>query len=104
MIIQMDPRIMEVRVDEKIRVILADGREVAVPVEWFPRLKNATSEQRARVEIQASGAGLRWPLVDEDIEASALLSQGQIVVFGEGDYLIEDDGSLDSVPTVAARA
>jgi hypothetical protein len=28
------------------RVVLADGRELAVPLEWFPRLRDATAEQR----------------------------------------------------------
>jgi hypothetical protein len=28
--------------DEALRVVLADGREIAVPLAWFPRLQKAT--------------------------------------------------------------
>ena len=32
--------------DELLRIVLADGRELAVPLEWFPRLRDASPEQR----------------------------------------------------------
>lgn len=95
--VAMDPRITSVSIDEtdkKIRATLADGREIAVPVAWFPRLINATPEQRANVLIAPTGRALRWPDVDEDIDVSAFLAMEAIIVFPEGDLLIKDDGSL----------
>lgn len=29
----------------KITVILCDGREITIPLEWFPKLKNASKKQ-----------------------------------------------------------
>jgi hypothetical protein len=31
--------------------VLEDGREVAVPLEWFPRLRDATESQRRSLRL-----------------------------------------------------
>ena len=49
-----------------------DGRVIAVPLAWFPRLLHATPEQRAKVEI--SPMGLHWDELDEDVSVSGLLA------------------------------
>ena len=70
----VDPRIKEVTVTEdELIVVLADGRRLATPLAWFPRLLNATPEQRARFELLGEGAGIHWPEVDEDLSAEGLL-------------------------------
>ena len=51
---------------------LSDGRVIAVPLAWFPRLLHATPEQRQRVEI--SFKGLHWDELDEDISVAGLLA------------------------------
>lgn len=62
-----------VRFDENsLWVDLADGRVIAVPLAWFPRLLRATPEQRAKVEI--SPMGLHWDELDEDVSVSGLLA------------------------------
>ena len=62
-----------VRFDENsLWVELSDGRVVAVPLAWFPRLLNATPEQRAKVEI--SPMGLHWDELDEDVSVAGLLA------------------------------
>ena len=53
-------------------VDLSDGRNLGVPLVWFPRLLHATPEQRARVEI--SRVGLHWEEIDEDISIAGLLA------------------------------
>lgn len=53
-------------------VELADGRVIAVPLAWFPRLLHATPAQRAKVEI--SPMGLHWDELDEDVSVSGLLA------------------------------
>lgn len=58
--------------DDSMWVDLADGRVIAVPLAWFPRLLHATTEQRAQVEFSARG--LHWDLVDEDISIEGLLA------------------------------
>ena len=62
-----------VRFDENsLWVDLADGRVIAVPLAWFPRLLHATPEQRDRFEL--SQGGLHWDELDEDISIAGLLA------------------------------
>ena len=57
--------------DDTMWVDLTDGRTLGVPLAWFPRLLNATPEQRARVEL--SRTGLHWEELDEDISIAGLI-------------------------------
>lgn len=59
--------------DSVLRVTLADGRELSAPLEWFPRLRDATAEQRGRWRLIGGGEGIHWPDVDEDIAVATLL-------------------------------
>jgi hypothetical protein len=56
-----------------LHVTLADGREVAVPLVWFPRLLEATPEQRRNWRFIGQGQGIHWPELDEDISVASLL-------------------------------
>ncbi len=60
--------------DDDFTVALADGRQITVPLEWFPRLANATKEEREKYEFIGRGIGIHWPLIDEDISVEGLLS------------------------------
>lgn len=59
--------------EDALRVQLSDGRAVSVPLEWFPRLRSATPEQRENWRLIARGIGIHWEDVDEDIAVSTLL-------------------------------
>jgi len=59
--------------DTALRVTLADGRELSAPLEWFPRLRDATPEQRGHWRLIGGGEGIHWPDVDEDIAVVTLL-------------------------------
>jgi hypothetical protein len=59
--------------EDELTVSLADGRRLSVPLAWFPRLLNATSEQRAEFRLIGGGEGIHWPGVDEDISVAGLL-------------------------------
>ena len=66
--IDPDPTAVEVEVsDTLLRIVLTDGRELAAPLAWFPRLRDATPEQRRRWELIGRGHGIHWPDVDEDV-------------------------------------
>ena len=54
-------------------VELEDGRQLGVPLAYFPRLLNATSAQRTQYTISGGGTGLHWDALDEDISVPALL-------------------------------
>lgn len=62
--------------DDALHVRLSDGREVSVPLEWFPRLRDATPKQRANWRLIARGIGMHWEDVDEDIAVTTLLRTG----------------------------
>lgn len=71
---KLEPLARNVRfTEDAILVLLADGREVSAPLQWFPRLLRATTKQRAKWELIGDGIGIHWPLVDEDIEVESLL-------------------------------
>lgn len=59
--------------ESNFTVFLRDGRYVAVPIEWYPRLAVATSEQRRNFRLIGGGTGIHWPEVDEDVRVGALL-------------------------------
>jgi len=59
---------------DALHVTLADGREVTVPLAWFPRLQNASDQQRGNWRLIGGGVGIHWPDVDEDISVEGLLA------------------------------
>jgi len=59
--------------DDALIVALSDGREISVPLEWFPRLRDATPKQRKNWRLIAKGIGIHWEDVNEDIAVSTLL-------------------------------
>jgi len=54
-------------------VHLQDGREIGVPLLWFPRLRKASEEQLNEWRLIGNGVGIHWESIDEDISISALL-------------------------------
>ena len=58
--------------EDELSVVLSDGRTVAVPLAWFPRLVGASAKQRADWEF-IGGVGIHWEAVDEDISVASLL-------------------------------
>jgi len=57
-------------------VTLRDGRRIATPLDWYPRLKGASDAQRANFEIMPMG--IHWPDLDEDLSVAGML-RGQAV-------------------------
>jgi hypothetical protein len=53
--------------DDELIVSLIDGRTISIPIVWYPKLANATPEQRANFEILGHGEGIHWPDNDEDL-------------------------------------
>lgn len=58
---------------ESISVDLADGRTISAPLVWYPRLLNASSEDRENWELAGGGFGVHWPSLDEDLSVDGLL-------------------------------
>ena len=69
------PQALDVVVDEDtLRVDLSDGRTIAVPLAWYPRLAHGSATERGNWRLIADGEGLHWPDLDEDISVAALLT------------------------------
>lgn len=70
--LELDVRATSVKVtDDTITVDLEDGRSIVVPTTWFPRLKHATTKERANYEIDPYGVS--WPDVEADFSIRGLL-------------------------------
>ena len=73
--VKVEPLAVDVSFTENdLRVILADGREISAPLEWFPRLRSASPAQRKNWRLIGQGIGLHWEDVDEDISVKSLLA------------------------------
>jgi hypothetical protein len=59
--------------DDCLHVALVDGREISVPLEWFPRLASAADEDRRNWRLIGGGVGIHWEALDEDISVDGLL-------------------------------
>ena len=69
------PEAMAVSVTEDtLAVQLSDGRDISVPLSWYPRLVHATTEERGHWELIGGGQGIHWPDLDEDISVEMLLA------------------------------
>ena len=70
-----DPLAILVQVTEDtLSVELADGRTIAAPLAWYPRLAHATAEERRSWRLLGGGRGIHWPAVDEDVSIANLLA------------------------------
>ena len=59
--------------DENIFVQLNDKRVISAPLDLYPRLKNATPEQRNEYELWNQGKWIHWEGLDEDLSAEGFL-------------------------------
>ena len=60
--------------EDTLTVDLSDGRSISVPVSWFPRLIQATEEERKNWRLIGKGHGIHWEDIDEDISVEGLLA------------------------------
>ena len=72
--VEVEPLALDISFsDHSMTVRLADGREVAVPLEWSHRLRNATPAQRNDWRLIGGGVGIHWESIDEDLSVESLL-------------------------------
>ena len=73
------PRATTAVVDgERLRVTLADGRDVSIPTSWYAWLHEATAEQQADLTIIDSGLGIWWEQLDDGLSVPGLLGQPHV--------------------------
>jgi Protein of unknown function (DUF2442) len=56
---------------DELVVALADGRRIATPLAWYPRLRDASAAARGRFELMPMG--IHWPDLDEDLGVAGML-------------------------------
>ncbi len=59
--------------DTKMTVLFEDGREISIPLEWFPKLRDAKFEDLKKWRFIGDGEGIHWEALDEDILVEKLL-------------------------------
>jgi len=73
--LEADPVAVDVTFSvDAFRVTLDDGRELSVPLAWFPRLLHGSLAQRQNWKLIGRGEGLHWEELDEDISVAGLLA------------------------------
>ena len=73
-LVEASVRAMGVEVTQDALVVsLTDGRKIAVPLAWFPRLLHATEAQRNDWTLLGDGVGIHWDEIDEDLSVAGLL-------------------------------
>ncbi|MGA2705768.1 MAG: DUF2442 domain-containing protein [Isosphaeraceae bacterium] len=65
---------VEVTEDNTLSVELSNGRTIAVPLAWYPRLVHGTVAERNRWRPIGQGLDMHWPDLDEDISVANLLA------------------------------
>lgn len=60
--------------EDSLVVDLVDGRTIAVPIAWYPRLAHGRDTERAQWRFIGDGEGIHWPELDEDISIEGLLA------------------------------
>ena len=73
--LETDPLATEIWVDETVlTALLQDGRQIRVPLSWYPRLQAGTPAERDAWELLGDGYALFWPALDEHIGVEGLLA------------------------------
>jgi hypothetical protein len=73
--LEIEPIAIEVTVtDKKLLIELEDGRSIAIPLEWYPRLLHGTVQERQNYQLLGDGYAIEWPELDEHIGIEGLLA------------------------------
>jgi hypothetical protein len=68
------PRAIAVEVGrDRLRLTLADERELTVPIAWFEWLAKATDAQRSDYLLIEGGGGIWWEQLEESLSIAGLL-------------------------------
>ena len=59
--------------NDKMLLLFEDGRELSVPLEWFPTLRNASWNQLKKWRFIGQGEGIHWEELNEDISIEKVL-------------------------------
>jgi hypothetical protein len=73
--LETEPLATDLTVTEDELVInLSDGRRIAVPTAWYPRLSYATPQEQQSWIILGNGYAIEWPELDEHVGIAGILA------------------------------
>ncbi len=76
--IKFDDRAIDVSFTKTaLHCVLADGREISAPLEWFPKLRDASDKDRNDWRLIGNGIGVHWASIDEDIAVRTLMHENE---------------------------
>ena len=68
------PQVQQVVVtDDYLTVEISDGRNISVPLAWYPRLQNGSQKERNNWRLTDSQEGIHWEDLDEDISLKNII-------------------------------
>jgi hypothetical protein len=59
--------------DDMICLILSDGREVKTPLEFYPKLAQASKKNLKNYRLMGGGTGIHWNALDEDLSVESIV-------------------------------
>ena len=59
---------------DTLMIELADGRSIAAPLAWYPRLLHGSENERGNFRFIGGGEGIHWPDLDEDISIEGIVA------------------------------
>ncbi len=75
LVLETEPVAVDVVIDEgRLTVGLADGRSVAIPLSWYPRLLHGSQAERQSWQLLGDGYAIEWPQLDEHLGIEGLLA------------------------------
>jgi Protein of unknown function (DUF2442) len=75
LVLEKEPVAVKVSLSARhLAIALADGRCVLIPLEWYPRLMNASTAERQNWRLLGDGYAIEWPDLDEHIGVEGLLA------------------------------
>jgi hypothetical protein len=60
--------------EDAMSIDLSDGRTIAAPISWYPRLAHGAAKERGNWQLIGGGEGIHWLDLDEDISVNGLLA------------------------------
>ena len=68
---------------DNIYIVTDSGHTIGNPLSWFPRLKNATVDQRNNFRIGSSRESLHWESLNEDLSLESFFDFKRELIYAK---------------------
>ena len=74
LVFEQDPRAIDLQITDAYLVVrVEEGRTLSIPLEWYPRLSNASVPERGNWQFFGGGYAIEWPDLGEHIGIEGLI-------------------------------